>query len=131
LTTPTLSDALTALREASGRDDLGEHDAEALTAAIEALGQAAPAEAVSLAGETLLQHELTQLMWPPLQGARLVDALLAHGTPTASLLQTAMVYLSMYFQELDGLIADCRARLEVDAPPAEVAATLRAAVAAL
>lgn len=124
--------ALGLLQEAAPGQPLDEGDALDLREALEALISHAPRNVVDAIGEALLAHEMDMLVWEPLEAARLVRVLIEHGSPSRPLTELSLNFLAMYFDELDDVIAECRATLA--GPPealAELSGTLTGAITTL
>lgn len=109
-TAPTMDvdEALALLRAVHGHARLD--DAWSLIDAVSAL--ATDDVRAGRVGEALLVHDLERLTWDPIEGAALIRALLVRGEPSAALLGLSLSYLSLYFQELDGVIEGCRRVIE-------------------
>ncbi len=77
------------------------------------------------AAEELLRQEFNVLEWQPLFGVSVLEAALDVGRASASFLDAACTYVSLYFQELDDVISRCRELLALgDANSLEEVATL-------
>ncbi|XXF78054.1 hypothetical protein P2318_34165 [Myxococcaceae bacterium GXIMD 01537] len=81
--------------------------------------------------EALLQKQLQTLDWPPVFGLSLAGWALELNILSAAFLETACVYLSLYYPELDGDIARCRDLLDLKSPAGDTQAlaVLHAALA--
>ncbi len=117
-------DAVLTLRAASPQVDLDLADPRSLARSVARLPATASIDTVDGIGEALLAHEMESLLWAPLDAARLILVLVGRGGPSLRLLELSMNYLSMYFQELDETVHECRHSIGAGKPLSEVAASL-------
>jgi len=83
-------------------------EASEIPGILEAISDRYEPEEVASIATLLLQKELETLEWPPLSGAEVVLKALELAIPIEDLLSTSCTYLSLYFQELDDVLAKCR-----------------------
>jgi hypothetical protein len=83
--------------------------------------------------ESLLEDDLQTLEWQPAFGLSLIQWALTLAPPSERLLATACTWLSLYYQELDDVIARCRSLLDQRGAPslAEAGRTLTEALRGL
>ena len=120
----TMEEALCALRAASPHRDIQAEDARTLIQPVAALAAQEPRQVVDSVGESLLAHEMESLFWQPLGAVQLILILIERGCPSQNLMELALNYLSMYFQELDEEVEACRSKLRSGMAPSEVSVAL-------
>ena len=74
--------------------------------------------------EAILAAELETLSWQPAEGVAFLQRALSVPTPSALLLERAVSYLALYYQELDDVLSAASAALDRGEPPAAVARDL-------
>lgn len=124
----TTEEALRVLRTASPHQDIRTEDARRLVQPVMILASHEPREVVGLVGEALLAHEMESLIWQPLEAVRLILVLIEWGSPSKRLLELALNYLSMYFQELDEVVEGCRGRIQAGEPLSNISVALSSAL---
>jgi hypothetical protein len=103
-------------------------DPVALGACLRHVAQRHGSARASAVAEAVLDDELQHLVWDPMGGVAFVGAALAVVDPAATLLDRVMIYLSLYFQELDSIVAQCREDETGGVAPAAIASTLQTAI---
>ncbi len=127
----TLEGALGVLRGLGPGAPIDDTDAASLLGPATVLAERGPRDLVDEVGRAILGNELGVLLWEPVVGARLIRVLLPAAVPSTALLEQAMIYLSLFFPELDDVIARCRSDVASAAAPADVAGVLVAAIGTL
>ncbi len=120
----TIKEAYRLLRATSSDRDAQAEDTQFLIKSVAKLASSEQRDVVDLVGEALLAHELDSLDWEPLEGVQLITLLLERGGPSSTLMELCLIYLSLYFQELDNLIAACRERTRTGEPPSDISLDL-------
>ena len=123
----SLTDSLKLLRSASRGGDLDPSDARSLIAPVTAMVNKYGDPVSSEVAHAIISNELGVLEWPPLDGLRLIKAFLG-GSSRIDVLGVALDYIALYFQELDGVVEECRESLAADVSPAQVSQRIVAAI---
>ena len=124
MSTLSLADALDTVTAALAlpEDEAPLDDALQLAVAIERIALEAGAESATRVLEALILEEFKTLTWRPFEGVHLVRSALTVGAFDADVLANLLVYVNLYYQELDEPVIALRDRLAAGAPVGELAA---------
>ena len=120
----TTEEALRVLRAASPHREMQTDDARSLIRPVSTVASREKSSVVDSIGEALMTHEMESLIWQPIEAARLILVLVERGGPSPRLLELALNYLSMYFQELDEVVEGCRSRIRAGESPPHISVAL-------
>ena len=123
----SITDALSLLRSASGDGDLDPSDARSLIAPVTAMVKKYGDPVSSDVAHAIISKELGVLEWPPLDGLRLIKAFLI-GSSRIDVVQVALDYIALYFNELDDVVEQCRESLAAGVSPEQVSQRIVAAI---